>query len=952
MGVPAFYRWLVDKYPKVVVNAIEHNKNSSSNDLDVDIISLPNPNGYEFHNLYLDMNGIIHPCFHPDHLFFPPTTFEQVFENIFAYIDRLVRIVRPRKLLYLAIDGVAPRAKMNQQRSRRFKAAKDGQIAEQEETRLREEFQRKGKKLFPKLQSQISDSNVITPGTKFMHELSKALNIFIHGKLQSDPGWNHLEVILSDATVPGEGEHKIMSFIRSKRSLSCYDPNTRHCLYGLDADLIMLALATHELHFSILREDVLAVREQSPVSESTLHMSIQKAAEDFLAKSTQDKPKTFFDIHDKNQHLQIQPQHYQFLHVWILREYLELDMQIVDPPEKFEFDVERIIDDFVFICFYVGNDFLPHMPTLEIHENAIDLLMYVYKKEFKSLGGYLVDMQRVNDQHAGYIKLKRVEKFILSVGSYEEKIFKKRTEIRDKKLRRIISELLESEAYKQDPEGFEVSGMDIKDHEARNALEYSDIQEMLANKKELHEELKKCIRERSDIFRDGNMGRDKVKLGSLGWKLRYYEEKFTVEDPKEIEIKRKQIVQQYTEGLCWVLLYYYSGIPSWDWYYPEHYGPFASDLKGLAGIKVRFQTGAPFKPFDQLMAVLPPKSAHALPRVYQELMTDTQSNIIEFYPTDFNVDVDGKRFMWQGICILPFIDQEKLLTATKQLEQKVEEEEAERNFQRTDKLFIRTSNRCLDFELPEACFIPRLLEGIQPPEKTISEIDIKETVLWHEYSGRPPITRHYNRYGTGAAHDVGKNTTVNKSCVIRTAGSGRGFEAAGRGKGFTSNARQTHSYNVNERYASTAVPQSPSRGMENLRVSGGSWGTSTRNNMQSTRSVVPHENTSWRPVSYTRPSFTSQGSEGSLAQFRPRNANNPQFGVVQHANTSWQSVSYARPRFTSHYTEESSAQLRPHNTNVPQFMGRGRGRGRSEHGHQMYNQFSTGCPDYRDRNRW
>lgn len=180
-------------------------------------------------------------------------------------MDHLFGKIKPKKLFFMAVDGVAPRAKMNQQRSRRFRTAKEAK-------EIREKAEQKGEKL---PDEKAFDSNCITPGTlyafissncepickyrpgtPFMARLSDQLRYFINKKITEDSNWRNVQVVLSGHEVPGEGEHKIMEYIRLSRAQKDYNPNIRHCLYGLDADLIMLGLLSHDPHFCLLREEV------------------------------------------------------------------------------------------------------------------------------------------------------------------------------------------------------------------------------------------------------------------------------------------------------------------------------------------------------------------------------------------------------------------------------------------------------------------------------------------------------------------------------------------------------------------------------------------------------------------------------------------------------------------------------------------------------------------------
>jgi 5'-3' exoribonuclease 2 len=105
----------------------------------------------------------------------------------------------------------------------------------------------------------------------------------------------------------------------------------------------------------------------------------------------------------------------------------------------------------------------------------------------------------------------------------------------------------------------------------------------------------------------------------------------------------------------------------------------------------------PFKPLEQLMAVFPSQSRKFLPVEWQSLMTTKESPIIDFYPLDFCVDLNGKRQAWQGVALLPFVDENRLHRTLEHVYSTLTNEERKRNKRDYDRLYIHSENLCYDY---------------------------------------------------------------------------------------------------------------------------------------------------------------------------------------------------------------------------------------------------------------
>jgi 5'-3' exoribonuclease 2 len=378
------------------------------------------------------------------------------------------------------------------------------------------------------------------------------------------------------------------------------------------------------------------------------------------------------------------------------------------------------------MCFFVGNDFLPHLPSLEIRENGIDTLIAIWRDNIPFMGGYLTK--------DGHVDLERAQFILDGLAKQEAQIFRRRKETEERRDANAKRRKLQDErggrggrgGYEDSPSNGRQNGRSSHNDApvglplftpgniTKEAKEMTHdmivnrsavFKANLANKSAaaaLKSQLNGTAptddtisadatitespasalgKRKADVLEDDESstpGRstpipgtpnttgdepavDNVRLWDEGYADRYYQEKFKV-DPTDIEFRHK-VGRAYVEGLAWVLLYYFQGCPSWDWYYPYHYAPFAADFHELKDIKISFQKGRIFRPFEQLMGVLPAGSRQAIPEVFHDLMTNPDSEIIDFYPEDFVVDLNGKKFAWQGVALLPFIDSERLLEA-------------------------------------------------------------------------------------------------------------------------------------------------------------------------------------------------------------------------------------------------------------------------------------------------
>ena len=504
MGIPSYFSYIIKNH----VDIIQRFKGSDRIDI-----------------LLIDSNSIIYDSLREISIedYDNNALFEkELINRVYIKLREYIKIISPKKIVYIAFDGVAPVAKMEQQRTRRYKSYLLSVI----------------KNTIDKKTIKTWDKCAITPGTNFMKNLGTTLE----SKFKRSK-----KVILSTSDEAGEGEHKMFKYLRDNDM-----KENNVVIYGLDADLIMLCLNHMQLCENI-----------------------------FLYRETPEFIKSI--------NADLEPNEAYVLDIERLGDAIKTEMSEFTTKA----DKNDLMQDYIFLCFFLGNDFLPHFPAVNIRTGGIHFLLSVYKN-------VIYPKKRLTDN--GKILWNNVFIMIDWIAKMEEDLIKTEYKRRDKLTKRHFT-------YKDD--------MDKLDN---IPIKMRDVEEYI------------------DPFHSG-------------WHSRYYKTLFKIDMSRHFI---RNICNNYLEGLEWVMKYYTTGCCDWGWKYNYNYPPLFKDLVEYVP---RWDTrmipendNEPVEPEIQLAYVLPRTSLNLLPQEYRKLLEDKN---LDKYPLDADIIWAFCRYFWEAHVDLP-----------------------------------------------------------------------------------------------------------------------------------------------------------------------------------------------------------------------------------------------------------------------------------------------------------
>eukprot|EP00924_Labyrinthula_sp_SR-Ha-C_P005727 snap_masked-scaffold_14-processed-gene-3.45-mRNA-1 protein AED:0.28 eAED:0.29 QI:0/-1/0/1/-1/1/1/0/827 len=612
MGIPGLYGWLLNRVSSLSAPC-----------------SLQLPTTCD--NLFIDLNGLVHTAT-------KSAKDGEYFTSIFQDIEHIFRIANPSKRVYLALDGPPPRAKINHQRERRYRAILDADSLENITGEIYEEI--RSLNLEPPANSESEVSGLsqwdITPGTPFMHELSIELRKFVEEDINEK--FPYIEFIVSDSLAPMEGEHKILEYLR-ENDLS----GEKNVVLSDDGDLVFLSFAT-DANIHVLRQES-ARKEQIMkfIDEPRYNLDLYRKIQRFGFHD--------FEIFDS-----------QAFKLKIL-EYLSAGMNFAEEAEPL--NERRIFQDLIFLLNFLGNDFQPNLLKFDIRTKAIDEVLVAYKhflysydfdpaknffENFESFsnGSFaqstkdVLSTRYITDENCK-VKLEELPDFLSILRELEAPLLVQKHALPEREtpcpsidagevcsldvlcpnlhgdrvplnkakfyLRSLISNFLihgkvdtaEIEEKLNHAVTFEQTDAELTVRSNSTNVNLILKEYAIRNKFEMDlQKGKACIKR--DLSKEAIERFKAVYLDEIEYEARrsqtQHDEVSVLEFENLAEFKRdyyeergltKQVADMcfnFVKTAQFTTLYYFKGAPSWDWYYPFHYAPFISDISDYFNGKI------------------------------------------------------------------------------------------------------------------------------------------------------------------------------------------------------------------------------------------------------------------------------------------------------------------------------------------------------------------------------